>query len=263
MDQLRPAGHRLDGRLHLGELVALGRIGLTDDSGDTADESLVDERVDAQGDPLLLHLLFDLPLVDLVGADVIDDLDPLALLDVVDHQLADHAVAERDVADDDRQVVEEVGRPEPFEVGEDDLLGLIGERHPFLLVRIADQILELDVVDVGQRVDHVRPALRGETGQQGVDVGAGIGRGRGARRRHLEVAHGGGELQGLLGRNVGPRDRGRWRRNLRRSRWHGDLARRSRGGSQRGQLALARRSRGRSKIAARRRRPRKNTQKSA
>ncbi len=37
--------------------------------------------------------------LDLVGADVVDDLDPLPLLHVEDDELADHAVRVADVAD--------------------------------------------------------------------------------------------------------------------------------------------------------------------
>jgi hypothetical protein len=46
------------------------------------------------------------------GADVVDDLDPLPLLHVVGHQLADDAVLEDVVVDLDREVVEEVRVPE-------------------------------------------------------------------------------------------------------------------------------------------------------
>ena len=49
-------------------------------------------------------------------ADVVDDLDALPLLHVVGDELADDAVRERVVADLDRQVVEEVGVPQPLEV---------------------------------------------------------------------------------------------------------------------------------------------------
>ena len=58
-------------------------------------ERVVDERVEADGDVLFLQLLVDLRRLELLAARVVDDLDPLPLLDVVLDQLADDAVRER------------------------------------------------------------------------------------------------------------------------------------------------------------------------
>jgi hypothetical protein len=57
----------------------------------------IDEGVEPDLDALVAELFFDFRLIDLVGADVVDDLDPLPLLHVVEDDLADDPVLEADV----------------------------------------------------------------------------------------------------------------------------------------------------------------------
>ena len=88
---------------------------------DLADQRRVDEGVEPDLRVRFLQLLVDLRGLDLLRADVVDDLDALPLLHVVGDQLADHAVREHVVVGLDREVVEEVGGPQPLEVVADDL----------------------------------------------------------------------------------------------------------------------------------------------
>ena len=130
LDQLRAAGQLLDARLDLGELVALLGHQAAQDAFDAADGALIEERVEAQRDARLLHLLVDLGAVDLVGWHVVDDLDARALFHVEDDVLAQHAVVVAAIEDLDAEVVEEVGRPQPLEVLEQRPLGFFVERRP-------------------------------------------------------------------------------------------------------------------------------------
>ena len=111
VDELRPAFDRLDLRLDLDELVALLRVDVVNDAADATDQAGIDERIEPDGNRLVLQGLFDLRGVDLFGADVVDDLDALALFHVVDEHLAEHAIGVSDIAHLDREVVEEVRRP--------------------------------------------------------------------------------------------------------------------------------------------------------
>ena len=115
--QLRTALDLLDLRLHLGELMPFRRVDLADGARDAPQQAGIDERVEPNLELLLFQLVVDLRLVDLVGADVVDDLDPLPLLHVVDHDLPDHAIGEAHVAHLGNQIVEEVRTPQPLEVG--------------------------------------------------------------------------------------------------------------------------------------------------
>ena len=107
----------------------------------------IDERVEADLGVGLLQRLVDLGRLDLLRAGVVDDLDALTFFDVVDDQLAHHAVRERVVLHLDRDVVEEVGAPQPLEVFADRLLGRLVVRDPDALGRPAR--LQLNVVEVG------------------------------------------------------------------------------------------------------------------
>ena len=77
-----------------GELEALLRHHVADDAFDLPDQAGIDERVEADLRVGFLQLLVDLRDLDLLGADVVDDLDALPLLHVVGDDLADHAVGE-------------------------------------------------------------------------------------------------------------------------------------------------------------------------
>ncbi len=160
--------------------------------------------------------LFDLRLVDLLQALVVDDLDPLPLLHVVDDQLADDAVRERVVLDPDGQVIEEVGRPQPLEVFANDLLGRLVVGHP--PVRRADWPAQLDVVEVGVRLDDREATLLFEAGDDLVHHGSrSVGRhacggsGRAGRRRSGPVPPAGAwaAVAGRLDRRRGRRGRRR------------------------------------------------------
>ena len=147
--ELGPARQLADLRPDLRVLVALLRVELPHDAGHPLDLARIDERVEADDDVLLAQLLLDLRDLDLLRADVVDDLDPLPLLHVVDDVLADDAVVVRRVGHLNPQVVEEVGLPQPVEVLEHVLLVV---RHPAALRRHARP--RVDVVQVGLRVDH-------------------------------------------------------------------------------------------------------------
>ena len=86
----------------------------------------------------------------LVEPGVVDDLHARPLFHVVDHVLADDAVLERLVERFNPQVVEEVGGPQPLEVVEQRLLGLLVERHPHAFRRAAER--GLDVIEIGLRL---------------------------------------------------------------------------------------------------------------
>ncbi len=158
--QLRTGGQFLDLVRDLGELVALLRHHVAHDAFDLADQRGIDERVEPDRDAFFLQLVVDLGLLQLLAADVVHDLDALALLHLEDDALADDAVRVVVVDDLDRQVVEEVGRPEPLEVLEQRLLGLLGVGRPHVSRRPRD--LRLDVIEVRLGVDDRRPALPGK-----------------------------------------------------------------------------------------------------
>ena len=143
----------------------------------------VSSRIDGV---LFLQLLVDLRHFDLLGADVVDDLDALPLLHVVGDELADHAVGEGVVLDVDPEVVEEVRVPQTMEVVEDGLLARIVVRDPDALGRPAR--FQLDVIQVGLRVDERRAALRLEAGRDQVDDRARTGGRERARGWHLLTA---------------------------------------------------------------------------
>ena len=82
-------GHRLDLVRHLAVEIALFGQHAADDHLGAAQDAVVEERIHADGDVLLAQLLVDLRRLDLLAADVVDDLDPLALLHVVDDDLAE------------------------------------------------------------------------------------------------------------------------------------------------------------------------------
>ena len=151
LHQLGPARQLLDARLDLGELVALLRHHAAQDAFDPAHGALIEERIEPQRDARLLHLLVDLGAVDLARPGVVDDLDARPLFHVEDDVLAHHAVGVRRVARPRSEVVEEVGRPQPLEVLEQRLLGLLVEGHPDAVERPAR--LRLDVIEVGLRLD--------------------------------------------------------------------------------------------------------------
>ena len=135
------------------------------------------------GDRLLLQLFFDLRLSTFFDADVVDDLDALALLHVVDDHLADDAVRVAHIAHLDDEVVEEVRRPQPLEVGERRLLRGVVVREP-LVRSTAGCPSQLHVIEVGVGLDDRAAALLFEAqhhgGQERADSAGGS---RLARRR--------------------------------------------------------------------------------
>ncbi len=143
----------------------------------------------------------------LLGADVVDDLDPLPLLHVVDHDLPDHAIREAHVAHLGNQIVEEVRAPQPLEVGNDCPFGIVVVRRPDIRGRPAHALRQLDVVDVGVRLDHREAALLLETRHDLVQHRRGIGRRELGRRRHGQPADGCREVERRIGRSLR-----RWRR---------------------------------------------------
>src|SRR5439155_8379281 len=116
------------------------------------------------------------------------------------------------VAHVDPEVVEEVGRPQPLEVLEDDLFSAVVVRAPELLGRLADDVLELGVIEVGLEVDQRDVALRleaegdlpehrsrvgGREVRRGVYLCAAHGQRRpGGRRRRLGADWGGPQQAG-------------------------------------------------------------------
>ena len=151
LDQLGAAGQRLDVRGDLGELEALLGHHLLDDALHPPHRRVVEERVEAQRHPELLHLLVDLGALDLARPGVVDDLHARPLFHVEDHALADDAVLVGLVDRLDPQVVEEVGPPQPPEVVADLLLGGLVVGHPHAIGAAAR--LRLDVIQVGLRLD--------------------------------------------------------------------------------------------------------------
>src|SRR5262249_2501883 len=178
VDDLRPSGHRLDLRRHLGVLEAFFLEHVADDVRDLLDQGGIDEGVEPDLGHRLLQPLVDLRRLDFLGADVVDDLDALTLLHVVRDQPALDAVREDVRLALDPQVVEKAGAPQTLKILADDLLGLLVVRRPDVLRRLAG--LELDVVEVRLVVDQRSAALRFEAGGDVVDDRAGD-----VRRRHL------------------------------------------------------------------------------
>ena len=155
VNQLRPAGHRLDlvgdGR----ELVALLGQHVAHDALNAANELRIDERVEADLDVLFLQLVVDLGLFHFLRARVVDDLDPLTFLHVVGDVLADHTVRVGHVFHVDPEVVEELRPPQPLEVLE----------HRLFVVRRPDSLRGtrrsgLDVIEIRLRLDDRLIALR-------------------------------------------------------------------------------------------------------
>ena len=162
--------------------------------------ALVEERVEAQRDPELLHLLVDLGALDLARAGVVDDLHARPLFHVEDHALADDAVVVGLVDDLDPQVVEEVGAPQPPEVVAQLLLGGLVVGHPDAVGAAAR--LRLDVIEVGLRVDQ-RLVDRVEAELEEADdrPGAGGRHPRGGLRAAGAAGAGSGDAgRGLAGR---------------------------------------------------------------
>ena len=187
---------------------------------DAAQRVLVEEGVEPQLDPFFLQLLGNLRAVDVLRPLVVHDLDALALLHVVQHDLADDAVGEPVIGDFDGEVVEEVGPPQPLEVvHRDPLMGVV-PRHPDVLGRQAGA--ELDVIEVRFGLDDRGTALLCETGNDQVYDRPGIGRrqrrglrdGRTTDGRWVVVRRGG--VAGLRERR-GRGDRGQKRRGGERS----------------------------------------------
>ena len=183
VDQLGAAGDFLDLGRDFGELEALLTQHVADDAGDLADQAGIDEGVEADLGVGVLQLLVDLRRLDLLGADVVDDLDALPLLHVVGHDLADRAVGELVVADVDEQVIEEVRVPQPVEVLEDDLLAVVVPGNPHALRRQAG--LQLDVIEVGLGLDDRGVALGLEARRDEQDHRSAAGRRLCTRRLRL------------------------------------------------------------------------------
>ena len=184
--QLRPAGNLLDLGRHLRELEALLAQHVADDARHLANEAGIDEGVEPDLRVRVLQLLVDLRRLDGLAADVIDDLDALPLLHVVGDDLADRAVGELVVGRLDEQVVEEVRVPETVEVLFDRLLGGIVVGDPDAFGRPA--LFQLDVIQIGLRLDYRRAALRLEAGAEGEDDRRRAGRRLRARRGRLLAA---------------------------------------------------------------------------
>ena len=153
--------------------------------------------------PFFLQLLVDGGVIDLVGSDVIHDLHALTLFHVEDRQLAHHPVGVADVTHIHREIVEEIGRPQPAEVADERLLERLIVGSPAVFPRVTRA--RLDVIDVGVRVDHRRPALLLEAEHVSVEDRPGAGRRRTGRRGHLLAADHGGQRQ-----NTRLRSRGSW-----------------------------------------------------
>ncbi len=145
--------------------------------------AIVDEGVHLDGDVLFLQLLVDLGRFELFRAEILDDLDPLTLLHVVLDQLADHAIGKDVVGDVDREVVEEVRRPELAEVLDQLLLRLSVVGNPDVLGR--ETRLGADVIEIGRRFDRRHVALLLEAGAHQEDHRSRAGRRqpRGLRNR--------------------------------------------------------------------------------
>ncbi len=200
VNQLRPAGDFLDFRRDLGELEAFVAHHVADDARHLADQTGIDERVEADLRVGVLQLLVDLRDLDLLRPDVIHDLDALALLHVVGDDLADRPVGELVVADVDEQVVEEVRVPEASKVVLEDLLGRLVVRDPIPLRRRAG--LQLDVKEVGLGLDDRLVALRLEARRDEQHHGPAAG-GRFRERARLLTANGHQRhLRRCLGRYV-------------------------------------------------------------
>ena len=146
----------------------------------------------------------------LLQALVVDDLDPLALLHVVDDHLADDAVREAVVLDPDRQVVEEGRRPQPLEVLANRLLDCLVVGNP--LAR--DRRPKLDVVQVGVGLDHRIAALLLEAEDDPEDHRSGTGRREVRGGRDRLTADGDGSLSRLRDGRGGGRGRCSGRRGL-------------------------------------------------
>src|SRR4051812_17661299 len=165
--QLRTAGNFLDLGRDRGELEALFAQHVADDPRHLANETRVDERVEADLRVRVLQLLVDLRDFDFLRADVVDDLDALPLLHVVGDDLPDGAVRERVVIRLEEEVVEEVGVPQPMEVFLDGLLAAVVVRNPDAFGRAA--LFQLDVIEIRLRLDHRRAALPFEARAEGED----------------------------------------------------------------------------------------------
>ena len=92
LGQLRSAGEFFDARFHLGKLVTLLRHQISKNPLDAPNRALIEERIQPERDPRLLHLLVDLGPIDFVAGDVLDDLDPRPFFHVEDDVLAGHAI---------------------------------------------------------------------------------------------------------------------------------------------------------------------------
>ncbi len=189
VNELRPARHLGDLVGDVAELKPFLAEHVADDSFDLADQAGIDERVEADFGVGFLQLLVDLRGLDLLRADVVHDLDPLALLHVVGDDLAEGAVGKLVVGGFNPQVVEEVGVPQPVEVVHDHFLGRVVVRHPDTPRR--DARLQLDVIEVGRRFDHRLVALRLEARRNEQHHGPRIRR-RLRRGPGLLAAHGHG-----------------------------------------------------------------------
>ena len=151
VDELRSTADFGDLVLDVGKLKAFLPEHVADDAFNLANEGRIDERVESDRRVVFLQLLVNLRDLELLRADVVDNLDPLPLLHVVGDNLADRAVRKLVIGGFDEQVVEELGAPETGEIVVDRLFGISIPRHPLAPRRRAR--LELDVIEIGLRLD--------------------------------------------------------------------------------------------------------------
>ena len=156
---LRPAGELRHLVIDLRELVPLVGEHEFHERLDPFEHPQVEERIDPDAQAVLLHRRFDVASIDLVRPLEGDDLHPLALFEVEDHPLADHAVRPRLVHHFNPEIVQKAGVPEPLEILADDPLGLRGIRHPLFLRRQAAVVRYLHVVEIRLGIDAGRVSL--------------------------------------------------------------------------------------------------------
>jgi len=174
---------------------------------DLFEETGVDEGVQPQLEMLFLQLVVDGRAAHARQTLVVDDLDPLPLFHPEDDQLADNTVRQHVILQLDGEVIEKTGSPQPAEVREDDLFGVVVIQDPAADRRLARS--ELDVVDVGLRINERRATLRLEAERIREDNRGRAGWRQPRRLRDLHATH---------GREYGRRGRRLLARRARRSR---------------------------------------------